>query len=64
MPLPDLSRGRTTGEEDFASLTRNWHRSEQLFISRSLSETGNRLWVFPVPDEPPAERARTKPGET
>ena len=31
------------------------------FIGFAFFELGNRLLVLPVPDEPPAEKPRTKP---
>ena len=51
------------GEEDFASLTRELaQKYEQLFHQpEAFLKLGNRLLVLPVPDEPPAEKPRTKP---
>ena len=51
------------GEEDFASLTPELaQRYEQLFHQpEAFLKLGNRLLVLPVPDEPPAEKPRTKP---
>ena len=51
------------GEEDFASLTPEMARKyEQLFHQpEAFLKLGNRLLVLPVPDEPPAEKPRTKP---
>ena len=48
------------GEEDFASLTPELaQKYEQLFHQpEAFLKLGNRL---PVPDEPPAEKPRTKP---
>ena len=53
------------GEEDFASLTPEMARKyEQLFHQpEAFLKLGNRLLVLPVPDEPPAEKPRTKPPE-
>ena len=51
------------GEEDFASLTPELaQKDEQLFHQpEAFLKLGNRLLVLPVPDEPPAEKPRTKP---
>ena len=51
------------GEEDFASLTPKLaQKYEQLFHQpEAFLKLGNRLLVLPVPDEPPAEKPRTKP---
>ena len=51
------------GEEDFASLTPELaQKYEQLFHQpEAFLKLGNRLLVLPVPDEPPAEKPRTKP---
>ena len=51
------------GEEDFASLTPDMaQKYEQLFHQpEAFLKLGNRLLVLPVPDEPPAEKPRTKP---
>ena len=51
------------GEEDFASLTPEMaQKYEQLFHQpEAFLKLGNRLLVLPVPDEPPAEKSRTKP---
>ena len=51
------------GEEDFASLTPELaQKYEQLFHQPEVFlKLGNRLLVLPVPDEPPAEKPRTKP---
>ena len=51
------------GEEDFASLTPELaQKYEQLFHQpETFLKLGNRLLVLPVPDEPPAEKSRTKP---
>ena len=51
------------GEEDFASLTPELaQKHEQLFHQpEAFLKLGNRLLVLPVPDEPPAEKPRTKP---
>ena len=51
------------GEEDFASLTPEMaQKYEQLFHQpEAFLKLGNRLLVLPVPDEPPAEKPRTKP---
>ena len=51
------------GEEDFASLTPELaQKYEQLFHQpEAFLKLGNRLLVLPVPDEPPAEKSRTKP---
>ena len=51
------------GEEDFASLTPEMaQKYEQLFHQpETFLKLGNRLLVLPVPDEPPAEKPRTKP---
>ena len=50
------------GEEDFASLTPEMaQKYEQLFHQpEAFLKLGNRLLVLPVPDEPPAEKPRTK----
>ena len=50
-------------EEDFASLTPELaQKYEQLFHQpEAFLKLGNRLLVLPVPDEPPAEKPRTKP---
>ena len=50
------------GEEDFASLTPELaQKYEQLFHQpEAFLKLGNRLLVLPVPDEPPAEKSRTK----
>ena len=50
-------------EEDFASLTPELaQKYEQLFHQpEAFLKLGNRLLVLPVPDEPPAEKNRTKP---
>ena len=50
-------------EEDFASLTPEMaQKYEQLFHQpEAFLKLGNRLLVLPVPDEPPAEKPRTKP---
>ena len=50
------------GEEDFASLTPELaQKYEQLFHQpEAFLKLGNRLLVLPVPDEPPAEKPRTK----
>jgi hypothetical protein len=51
------------GEEDFASLSPEMaQKYEQLFHQpEAFLKLGNRLLVLPVPDEPPAEKPRTKP---
>ena len=51
------------GDEDFASLTPELaQKYEQLFHQpEAFLKLGNRLLVLPVPDEPPAEKPRTKP---
>ena len=51
------------GEEDFASLTPELaQKYEQLFHQpEAFLKLGNRLLVLPVPDEPLAEKPRTKP---
>ena len=51
------------GEEDFASLTPELaQKYEQLFHQpEAFLKLGNRLLVLPVPDEPSAEKPRTKP---
>ena len=51
------------GEEDFASLNPELaQKYEQLFHQpEAFLKLGNRLLVLPVPDEPPAEKPRTKP---
>ena len=51
------------GEEVFASLTPELaQKYEQLFHQpEAFLKLGNRLLVLPVPDEPPAEKPRTKP---
>ena len=51
------------GEEDFASLTPELaQKYEQLFHQpEAFLKLGNRLLVLPVPDEPPAEKPRSKP---
>ena len=51
------------GEEDFAALTPEMaQKYEQLFHQpEAFLKLGNRLLVLPVPDEPPAEKPRTKP---
>ena len=51
------------GKEDFASLTPELaQKYEQLFHQpEAFLKLGNRLLVLPVPDEPPAEKPRTKP---
>ena len=51
------------GEEDFASLTPELaQKYEQLFHQpEAFLKQGNRLLVLPVPDEPPAEKPRSKP---
>ena len=51
------------GEEDFASLSPELaQKYEQLFHQpETFLKLGNRLLVLPVPDEPPAEKPRTKP---
>ena len=51
------------GEEDFASLTPEMaQKYKQLFHQpEAFLKLGNRLLVLPVPDEPPAEKPRTKP---
>ena len=51
------------GEEDFASLSPELaQKYEQLFHQpEAFLKLGNRLLVLPVPDEPPAEKSRTKP---
>ena len=51
------------GEEDFVSLTPELaQKYEQLFHQpEAFLKLGNRLLVLPVPDEPPAEKPRTKP---
>ena len=51
------------GEEDFASLSPEMaQKYEQLFHQpETFLKLGNRLLVLPVPDEPPAEKPRTKP---
>ena len=51
------------GEEDFASLTPELaQKYEQLFHQpEAFLKLGNRLLVLPVPDEPPAEKLRSKP---
>ena len=51
------------GEEDFASLIPEMaQKYEQLFHQPEVFlKLGNRLLVLPVPDEPPAEKPRTKP---
>ena len=50
-------------EEDFAFLTPELaQKYEQLFHQpEAFLKLGNRLLVLPVPDEPPAEKPRTKP---
>ena len=51
------------GEEDFVSLTLEMaQKYEQLFHQpEAFLKLGNRLLVLPVPDEPPAEKPRSKP---
>ena len=51
------------GEEDFASLIPEMaQKYKQLFHQPEVFlKLGNRLLVLPVPDEPPAEKPRTKP---
>ena len=51
------------GEEDFASLTPELaQKYEQLFHQpEAFLKLGNRLLVLPVPEEPSAEKPRTKP---
>ena len=51
------------GEEDFVSLSPELaQKYEQLFHQpEAFLKLGNRLLVLPVPDEPPAEKSRTKP---
>ena len=51
------------GEEDCASLTPELaQKYEQLFHQpETFLKLGNRLLVLPVPDEPPAEKPRSKP---
>ncbi len=51
------------GEEDFVSLSPEMaQKYEQLFHQpEAFLKLGNRLLVLPVPDEPPAEKPRTKP---
>ena len=51
------------GEKDFASLTSEMaQKYEHLFHQpETFLKLGNRLLVLPVPDEPPAEKPRTKP---
>ena len=51
------------GEEDFASLTPEMaQKYEQLFHQpEAFLKLGNRLLVLPVPEEPSAEKPRTKP---
>ena len=51
------------GEEDFASLTPELaQKYEQLFHQpEAFLKLGNRLLVLPMPDEPPAEKPRSKP---
>ena len=51
------------GEEDFASLTPELaQKYEQLFHQpEAFLKLDNRLLVLLVPDEPPAEKPRTKP---
>lgn len=51
------------GEEDFVSLSPELaQKYEQLFHQpEAFLKLGNRLLVLPVPDEPPAEKPRTKP---
>ena len=51
------------GEEDFVSLSPELAQTyEQLFHQpEACLKLGNRLLVLPVPDEPPAEKPRTKP---
>ena len=49
--------------KDFPSLTPELaQKYEQLFHQpEAFLKLGNRLLVLPVPDEPPAEKPRTKP---
>ena len=51
------------GEEDFVSLSPELaQKYKQLFHQpEAFLKLGNRLLVLPVPDEPPAEKPRTKP---
>ena len=51
------------GEESFTSLPPELaQKYEQLFHQpEAFLKLGNRLLVLPVPDEPPAEKPRTKP---
>ena len=50
-------------EDDFVSLSPELaQKYEQLFHQpEAFLKLGNRLLVLPVPDEPPAEKPRTKP---
>ena len=51
------------GEEDFASLSPEMAQNYEQFFHQpeAFLKLGNRLLVLPVPDEPPAEKPRTKP---
>ena len=51
------------GEEDFASLSPEMAQKyeEHFHQPEAFLKLGNRLLVLPVPDEPPAEKTRTKP---
>ena len=51
------------GEEDFASLSPELAQKyeEHFHQPEAFLKLGNRLLVLPVPDEPPAEKPRTKP---
>ena len=62
-PLPEPFWWWGWAEEDFASLTPELaQKYEQLFHQpEAFLKLGNRLLVLPVPDEPSAEKPRTKP---
>ena len=54
---------RVISTRDFVSLSPELaQKYEQLFHQpEAFLKLGNRLLVLPVPDEPPAEKPRTKP---
>ena len=51
------------GDENFASLPKELQQKyeEKFRQPEAFLKLGNRLLVLPVPDEPPAEKPRTKP---
>ena len=51
------------GEEDFVSLSPELAQKyeEEFHQPEAFLPLGRRLMVIPVPDEPPAEKPRTKP---